>query len=73
MRERRVQERHQVDTAAQAARAHQLPPTLIRRWPHEHWPYPDHVLMGNGHLEKDEARLAELERLMGQVTMDHAR
>jgi transposase len=59
-------------TVAQAAREHQLHPTLIRRWQHEHRQYTEHVFMGNGHLYKYEARIAELERLIGQLTMENA-
>jgi transposase len=57
---------------AQAAREHQLHPTLIRRWQHEHQQYTDQAFMGHGHLYKYEARIAELERLIGQLTMENA-
>ncbi len=57
---------------AQAAREPQLHPTLIRRWQHEHQPYTDQAFMGHGHLYPSEARIAELARLIGQLTMENA-
>jgi transposase len=56
---------------AQAAREHQLHPTLIRRWQKEHQQYAEQAFAGNGHLYKAEARIAELERLIGQLTMEN--
>lgn len=57
---------------AQAAREHQLHPTVIIRWRKEHLRYAEHAFSGNGHLYKAEARIAELERLIGQLTMENA-
>jgi len=59
-------------TLAQAAREYQIHPTLIVRWRKEHLRYAERALMGNGHAYKDEARIAELERLLGQLTMENA-
>lgn len=56
-------------TVAQAAREHQRHSTLICRWDHEHQPYTDQAFMGNGRRYQYEARIAELERLLGQLTM----
>jgi transposase len=58
-------------TIAHAAREHQLHPTLLRRWQHEHQQYADQAFMGNGYTYKYEARIAELERLIGQLTMEN--
>jgi transposase len=60
-------------TPAQAARAHQVHPTLMVRWRPEPLRYAERALTGHGRLCKDEARLAEWERLPGQLTMENAR
>jgi transposase len=57
---------------AQAARDYQVHPTLIVRWGKEHLQYAERAFTGNGRLFKDEARIAELERLLGQLTMENA-
>jgi transposase len=57
---------------AQAAREYQTHPTLILRWRQEHLRYAEQAFMGNGRLHKDEARIAELERMIGQLTMENA-
>src|SRR5215470_2941258 len=57
---------------AQAARDHQLHPTLIGKWRHQHTLYPEQAFSGNGNIYKDEAKLAELERMVGQLTMENS-
>jgi transposase len=59
-------------TPAQAAREYQVHPTLILRWCKEHLQYAERAFMGNGRLYKEEAKIAELERLLGQLTMENA-
>lgn len=59
-------------TPAQAAREYQVHPTLIVRWPKEHLQYAERAFLGNGRFYQEEARLAELERLLGQLTMENA-
>src|SRR5262245_12078073 len=56
---------------AQAAREHQLSPTLINRWQKQLRQYPNRAFAGNGHAYTDEARLAELERMVGRLTMEN--
>lgn len=56
--------------SGQAARAYQLPPTLIRRWQKEPQQYAEQAFAGHGHLYKAEARIAELERLIGPLTVE---
>jgi transposase len=56
---------------AQAAREHQLHPTLIGRWQKQHRQYPDRAFSGNGRTYTDDARIAELERLVGRLTMEN--
>jgi len=57
---------------AQAAREHQLHPNLINRWRHQHERYAERAFAGNGHAYTDEARVAELERMVGRLTMENA-
>ena len=59
-------------SVAQASREHQLHPTLISKWQKQHSQYAEQAFAGNGHIYKDEARIAELERMIGQLTMENA-
>jgi transposase-like protein len=59
-------------TPAQAAREYQIHPTMIVRWQQEHLQYAERAFTGNGRLSKEEARITELERLLGQLTMENA-
>lgn len=59
-------------TLAQAAREYQIHPTLIRRWQKEHLQYAEQAFSGNGNSYRAEARIAELERLIGQLTLENA-
>jgi len=56
---------------AQAAREHQLHPTLIGRWQKQHRQYAGRAFSGNGRPYTDEARIAELERMVGRLTMEN--
>jgi len=56
---------------AQAAREHQLHPTLINRWQKQHRQYTNRSFAGNGRAYTDEARIAELERMVGRLTMEN--
>jgi transposase len=56
---------------AQAAREHQLSPTLINRWQKQFRPYPKQTFAGNGRAYTEEARIAELERLVGRLAMEN--
>lgn len=56
---------------AQAAREHQLHPTLIGRWQQQQRRYADRAFAGNGHAYTSEARVAELERMIGRLTMEN--
>lgn len=59
-------------SVAQVSREHQIHPTMIGRWRKQLAQYADRAFAGNGHLYKDEARIAELERMIGQLTMENA-
>ena len=57
-------------TPAQAAREPQVHPTLIVRWRQEPLQSAERAFTGNGRLLKDEARIAELERLVGRQALE---
>jgi transposase len=57
---------------AQVARAYQVHPTVLRRGQQEHQRDAERAFAGHGHSYKDEARLAELERMIGHLTMEKA-
>src|SRR4028118_578389 len=57
-------------TVAQAAREHQLRPSLIGRWQKQHAEYGQASFAGAGHTYTESAKVAELERKVGQLTME---
>jgi transposase len=57
---------------AQAAREYQVHPTRIVRWCNAHLQHAERAFLGHGHVYKEEARTAELERLLGQLTLENA-
>ena len=57
---------------AQAAREHQVHPNMISQWRVQHETYAEHAFAGNGHAYTEEAKVAELERMVGQLTMENA-
>jgi transposase len=57
---------------AQAAREYQLHPRLITPWRQAHQQYAAQAFAGNGKRYKEEARIAELERLVGQLLLENA-
>ncbi len=56
----------------QVAREHQIHPITIGKWRKEHSEYGGKSFAGNGNTYKLEARIAELERMIGQLTMENA-
>lgn len=59
-------------SVAQSSREHQLHPTLICKWQKQHSQYAERAFSGNGNTYKDEAHVADLERMIGQLTMENA-
>lgn len=59
------------ETLAQAAREHQLHPNTIIKWRKLHQQYAGRAFAGNGSAYTDEARIAQLERKIGQLTMEN--
>ena len=56
---------------AQVARTHQLNPNTIAKWRKQFRQYPQTAFAGNGHAYSDEARVADLERLIGRLTVEN--
>jgi transposase len=52
---------------AQISREHNIHPSLPTRWRGELSENPEKAFIGNGNRYKDQARIAELERLLGQA------
>jgi transposase len=59
-------------TVAQVSRENQIHPLTIGRWQKEHRQYAEKAFAGNGILYKQEARISELERMIGQLAMENA-
>jgi transposase len=59
-------------SVAQVARENQVHPITISRWVKEQTQYAEKAFSGNGQMYKHEARIAELERMVGQLTMENA-
>lgn len=57
---------------AQAAREHQVHPNCIGEWKRQIARYGEQAFAGNGHAYKDEVKIAELERLIGQQAVEIA-
>lgn len=57
---------------AQAGREHELHPNLIRKWQAQYAQYGQQAFAGNGKAYSDDAKIAELERLIGQLTIENA-
>lgn len=53
-------------TLAQVSREYEVHPSSIMRWKREHQEDPVNAFSGNGNMYKAEARIAELERALGQ-------
>ncbi len=56
---------------AAVARRHEIHPTLLSKWRQQLRRDPDRAFQGNGRPD-EEARLAELERMAGRLTMENA-
>lgn len=57
---------------AQVSREYQIYPSLICKWREQSSKYGEEAFSGNGNMYKYEARIAELERMVGQLTMENA-
>ncbi|RZN37498.1 MAG: hypothetical protein EFT35_06100 [Methanophagales archaeon ANME-1-THS] len=52
---------------AQVSRENGIHPSLIVKWKNDYFENPEKAFSGNGRLYKDQARMAELERLVGRL------
>lgn len=57
---------------AQAAREYELHPTQITKWRQLQQRYAEQAFAGNGHAYQEEAKIGELERMVGHLTMENA-
>ena len=57
---------------AHASREHQVHPNMLRKWRQQLQSYGEQAFAGNGHRYTQEAKVAELERLIGQLTIENA-
>ena len=56
-------------TLAQVSRENEIHPSLVAKWKKEYFRDPENAFRGNGNgrAYKEQARMAELERLVGQL------
>lgn len=59
-------------SVAQAARAHGVHPELIYRWKQQLRKYGERALAGRGNAYTEDARIAQLERTLGQMAAENA-
>jgi transposase len=58
-------------TVVQAARKYDVHPETVRQWRTRERKYGDRAFAGRGNAYTDEARIAELERTIGQLTLEN--
>jgi len=56
---------------AQAAREHQVTANTIAKWRKQLRQHKEHAFSGRGKAYTDEARISELERMVGRLTMEN--
>jgi len=54
-------------TIAEVARENEIHPSLLSKWKKEYSLDPENAFKGNGNVYKEQARIAELERMVGQL------
>ncbi|KAF5424048.1 MAG: transposase [Methanosarcinales archaeon] len=57
---------------AQLSRQHGIHPSLITRWKKEYRDDPENAFSGKGNIYKEDARLGELERVIGQLYAENS-
>jgi len=53
------------------AKAHELHPELVRKWVRDFRQYQKEAFAGRGHAYTDDAKVAQLERQLGQVAAEN--
>jgi len=74
-KEFKLQVLHEIEAGtsiSEAARIHDLHPETIRSWRTMERKYGERSFAGNGRAYTDEARIAQLERTLGQLTLENA-
>jgi transposase len=56
---------------SEVAHEYQLSVTTIVKWRKQHRQYKGRAFAGNGHAYTEQARVAELERMVGRLTMEN--
>lgn len=59
-------------STAQASREHEVQPALISKWRSQVSQYGSEAFQGNGNAYTHEAKVAELERIIGQYAAENA-
>jgi transposase len=62
---------HAGRSVAEVARENDLAPVQVYSWQRQLGKYGDQAFQGNGHTYTYEARMADLERKIGQLTMEN--
>ena len=74
-REFKIQVLHELDNgkpAAEVCREHTVHPSLLTKWRQEYKDNPEKAFNGYGNTYKPEAKIAEYERLVGQLYAENA-
>ena len=66
-----IQELESGMSLAEASRRYEVHPNLIRKWRELYRENGDRAFAGHGKLYREEARIAVLERKIGQLTMEN--
>ena len=67
----RIRELELGKSIVEIGRGHGIHPVLITRWKKEYYENPRQAFQGNGNIYKDEAKIAELERKIGQLYVEN--
>jgi transposase len=66
-----IREIEQGTKPAEVCRKHNLHPVLVNLWRREYHQHPDTAFQEHGKLYKDEAKIAELEQLVGKLYIEN--
>jgi len=66
-----IREIEQGNKQAEVCRKHNLHPVLVNLWRREYHQYPETAFKEHGKLYKDEAKIAELEQLVGKLYIEN--
>jgi transposase-like protein len=62
----------EVKPLVEVSRTHSLSPTILSRWKREYEQNPKEAFSGHGKVWKEDAKIAQYERLLGQVYAENA-